>query len=337
MVKNIIKKVLPKQMQSYIRNIKNNINLIRYYNYDRKKFQKAYTREIEKASKEQLEAKMMFHSHAIEKGLSHNELRYKFGESALTQLASTMEAYRRRFDTNNLRYQIALSCIRNYELVHINNDIEITDFLRGIFSENILQRSKEVSLDLGGYENITSESKKRNNSLSFRELAKNRYSIREFSEDKVSLDDIKEAVEISLKTPSVCNRQPSKVLIIRDKKVMEQVLSLQGGYTGYKLPPCLLLITASNNAFVGINERNEGYIDGGLFAMSILYSLEYKSLAACALNAMMSVKKEKQIKKILQLKDSDLLIMFIAVGGVPGTVKVATSTRNNLTEVLSIV
>ena len=58
-------------------------------------------------------------------------------------------------------------------------------------------------------------------------------------------------------------------------------------------------MTADLRAFMGANEHNEGYVDGGLFGMSLLYSLETCGLAACPLNTMFSEEADEQTPTML--------------------------------------
>lgn len=149
---------------------------------------------------------------------------------------------------------------------------------------------------------------------------------------------IESALSISMKTPTVCNRQPNRVYVVKNKKVMEKVLEIQGGYKGYKLPAILILVSTDNRAFVSINERNEGFIDGGLFSMSLLYALEYEGLGACALNAMMNHDKEQEIKRILNVSEFENLIMFIAVGQIPDKgVKCPKSQRDTYQKIMRVI
>lgn len=117
-----------------------------------------------------------------------------------------------------------------------------------------------------------------------------------------------------MKTPSVCNRQSSRIRLITNPKLIKNTLDVQGGYRGYKYPQVLLLLTTDTSSFVDIKERNQVYVDGGLFAMSLLTSLEYVGLAACALNAMFNLEAELNVRQILNIPENENLIMFITVG-----------------------
>ncbi|MGH2182869.1 nitroreductase family protein, partial [Enterococcus faecalis] len=122
--------------------------------------------------------------------------------------------------------------------------------------------------------------------VDFKYLALNRYSIRDYDSSDVDLGMLNEAIEIALKSPSVCNRQSARVYVINDKKEIKELLNIQGGFNGYELPPCLILVTCDIQDFIDISERNQPYIDGGIFAMSLIYALEYQGFATCTLNTM---------------------------------------------------
>ena len=50
------------------------------------------------------------------------------------------------------------------------------------------------------------------------ELVEKRRSIRKFSDEKVSEEDLKEILTIALHAPTAKNRNPVRYIIIRDKK-----------------------------------------------------------------------------------------------------------------------
>lgn len=146
--------------------------------------------------------------------------------------------------------------------------------------------------------------------------------------------ELEKAIEMSLRTPSVCNRQPARVRIFTDQQLISKALKVQGGFGGYDIPPALLLVTADLRAFMGANEHNEGYVDGGLFGMSLLYSLETCGLAACPLNTMFSEEADEQTRSMLAVPDNEVFIMYIAVGHFRETSKICRSQRFGIDRVL---
>lgn len=169
----------------------------------------------------------------------------------------------------------------------------------------------------------------------FVELAEHRYSVSEYSAEPVSQDVLDKVYAVAMKTPSVCNRQATRVYQITNPAKVKAALDIQGGFHGYAAPPVLLLVTSDIRAFMNESERNEPFTDGGLFSMSLLYALEAYGLAACPLNAMFDLSQAQCTRKLLGIPDNEFLIMYIAVGNFPDTVPVCCSTRKAVADVVT--
>ncbi|MBC9722800.1 MAG: nitroreductase family protein [Lactobacillus sp.] len=331
-MKTIKKFLSPK---TTLRSIKNRVILKKLYTNDFNNFYHSFSLDDSKSNIEQLEAKLLFFAHSLEKGLSHGNFRAGFGIGVLNNLAESISIYNQKeFDRTKEKYQIALSALKHYQKFHEEKNYSI-EFFKKIFSNDILTEIAAADLDLSGVKIVSNCEKITNKKKNFEELALGRTSIREFDSTPVSNEKVCHAIQIALKTPSVCNRQPARVYQVTNQEKIEELLKVQGGYNGYPLPPVLLLVTASNTSFIYLVERNEGFIDGGLFSMSLLYGLEYEGLAACALNAMLTIEKEKEIRRILELPKEENLIMFIAVGNIPQLIKSPKSHRVSIESVLT--
>ncbi len=57
---------------------------------------------------------------------------------------------------------------------------------------------------------LTRESKQDNNQVSFSKLVERRHAIRSYADMPVSRQELEDAIAMSLRTPSVCNRQPTR-------------------------------------------------------------------------------------------------------------------------------
>ncbi|NES66883.1 MAG: nitroreductase, partial [Okeania sp. SIO2D1] len=113
--------------------------------------------------------------------------------------------------------------------------------------------------------------------------------------------------------------------------------SCQNGNRGFGEQASKVLIVTSNlEHFASIGERYQGWIDGGMFSMSLVYGLHSLGLGICCLNWSFKKKQDRQLKIIAGIPDSDLVIMMIAVGHLPEEFKVAQSPRKPLKEVLII-
>lgn len=303
---------------------------------DIKKFSKNAAFSLFDDSFDQLSARIMYNVHAIEKGMSHvQNFRPGFGSRALSSLNDALVVYENKnYKKNSYPYIQGKSIIVKYMRLHKEMNYDI-DFMEEFVSKEFL---KEVPSTSTGTKKIYSNDKKNNKKINFLELAKNRSSVREFSGNSIDEEKIINALRIAEKTPSVCNRQGWKVFLVRDKQTIEKLLKFQRGFSGYSyLPEAVLIIGVSSSTFLSPVERNEVFVDGGLFSMSVLYGLEYEGLAAVALNAMMNSKDEDSIRKLINISDEIQLTMFIAVGDLKAETIVPVSDRRSVEDFITIV
>ncbi|KAB8288022.1 nitroreductase [Bifidobacterium ramosum] len=300
------------------------------------RFDRNYSR-LKTRTKTQAEARVIFFTHQIEKGLSHADFKYGFGKKIFLELPSRLadlESYDSLY-TNNSVYCNALAALHEYVNRHQAIGFDLSWYSN--------QFSKEQWADIISYDGeigksvvITSKEKESNDILSFRELCLHRHSVREFSPQQVSVEEVLPALSLSMRTPSVCNRQPTRLHIITNPSTIAKALSIQGGINGYKNPPMLILITSDLSAFMTSYEHNEGYTDGGLFGMTLLYSLESYGFATCPLNTMFTRKKDSATRKLLNIPDNEILIMYIEVGHFAQRALTCRSTRFDISRIMTV-
>lgn len=170
----------------------------------------------------------------------------------------------------------------------------------------------------------------------FANLVAARHSTRMFSAEPVDQALLEESVAHALRTPSVCNRQGGRVYILRDPEALHEALEIQGGTRGFSEEiRTLLIVTCSLEVFRGGRERNQAWVDGGLFAMTLIYALTYVGLGSCPLNWSSSPRQDRKLRHLLELPEEEIIIMMIAVGHLLPEFTVAASPRRPLSEVLS--
>ncbi|MGQ4834390.1 MAG: nitroreductase family protein [Candidatus Asgardarchaeia archaeon] len=65
--------------------------------------------------------------------------------------------------------------------------------------------------------------------MSLYEIAKQRATVREFSKDKIDINDVIYAVNVAKEAPSGANKQPWRFLIVTDRKIKEEIRKLCEG------------------------------------------------------------------------------------------------------------
>lgn len=303
--------------------------------FERRKRSYAHGRSAEGVSGAR--ARMIFHAHAIEKGLSRSDFRAGFGKIAVPGLAKEMNAWLSAGrDLDDPFLQSSAAVMKTYFDRHAALNADVSHY-RQLFSEDVRDIIDNVTHQEGGVvpaDQIREITREAESDRSFIEVMYGRRSVREFTPETVTDEDIARAVQIAMQAPSVCNRQGARVHQFEDPRIIKSVLDIQGGFSGYKMPPRLLLVTADLDAFLFAPERNQPFVDGGLFMMSLLLGLTQVGLGSCSLNTAMGTEKETAIRKIIDIPDHEVFISFIAVGHYEEKVLVPRSKRTDMGHVL---
>ena len=125
---------------------------------------------------------------------------------------------------------------------------------------------------------------------------------------------------------------------MHEKDLIEQVLKVQSGNRGFgHLANKLIVLTVESGAFLGLNERNDVFVNGGIYAMNLLYALHYYQIGACPLNWCSMPEQDLELRKICNILHSEAVIMLIACGGVPDKFKLVASHKDDSSNILKVI
>ena len=247
--------------------------------------------------------------HGLEKSLSFSSRNPASGWVAAATLVHVLDSARK---AKNWGFQdlVAKMVLQRF-LEHPDNiqDPRSKDFLNRI-------ESFHTSIDAPvGMECFAEERLLRGKMAQPEDFFFSRYSVREYRDEKVPLETILRAVRLSLKTPSVCNRQAWHVYHTDSEKIKKIALSFQTGNRGFGHQiPNLLIVTADLRAFVPSQERYQHWIDGGMFAMSLVYAFHSLGLVSCCLNWSQTPVADLRIRGALNIDPHHSIIMMLGIG-----------------------
>lgn len=169
----------------------------------------------------------------------------------------------------------------------------------------------------------------------FAELALARRSVRDYRPDPVPRSLVEMAVAVAQLSPSACNRQPCRVLVVSEPGEKESLLRYQNGNRGFgHLAPHVAILSADERSFFDASERHEPYIGGGLFAMSLILALREQGVASCCLNWCVPPAHDMAVHRLFDLPSEHRIIMLISFGWPPEGCQVPRSPRRSRQEVL---
>ncbi len=155
-----------------------------------------------------------------------------------------------------------------------------------------------------------------------------RYTIRDFNDFVIDKQIIIRALDLANKTPSSCNRQPWYTYHIDNKELIRNILNIQNGARGFAHQiSCLLIVTIDVRAYDTAVERYQGWIDGGMYGMSVIYALHSLGIGTCCLNWAKSIKDDMKLRRIIPIHKEHNALMMISAGIPKEELKVCRSTR----------
>ena len=298
-----------------------------------------YSADSPSLSDENLRALIAMDAHRIEKGLALRAPRVAFGIWFLERLLNNLKGYQAAHGSDHwvamarqtLRAYVDFNEQRGYRPTVVYEGVAALDVQGG----DPLWTQEDSDGTCGGTMSLLASAVRRDACLDLQSFFRSRHSIRQFGEGSVPRQVIESAVSMAMYSPSVCNRQSWRVHVYTEPQAKASVLSLQNGNRGFGDQAAHVLIVASEiESFASVGERNQCWIDGGMFSMSLIYALHSLGLGTCCLNWSVEKEKDSALRTVAGIPDSQAVIMMIAVGPLPEVLSVARSARRPLNHIV---
>lgn len=281
----------------------------------------------------QLESNIIRRYHVIEKGLSMPDFRPRFGEEMVRQLVGMLNQWNQlagACQPPNSQITAARAVLRSYAQKHLSLGVDVSDILGG-------HRIEEPDLDCaaGGikpYQSLPPEDRE-----ALLRMLNSRCSVRHFdqgrSPDRAAVE---RAVSAAIRSPSVCNRQTWRAHLYEGEKA-QKVLALQDGNRGFgHTIPAVFVVSSDLRYFTSTHERYQAWIDGGMFAMSLLLGLQAEGFGAVAMNWCVLNERDQELRRTAKIPDCERIIMMIGFGYPADGCMVPLSLRRPLEDILRV-
>lgn len=267
--------------------------------------------------------------HRLEKSLSFRNRRKGSGWSAASDLVTLMS--RGGFDPAAAGYHENVGIKVLHDFVALSPE----EHRAREQVDRFLQQTKLASAE-GGVIDLCADDLLAGRLESPERFFLSRHSVRDFQPRPVPRELLERAVQLAMKTPSVCNRQAWHLYHLEQRESIDRALQLQNGNRGFGHEiPCLLIVTADLTAFDTHGERFQHWIDGGMFTMSLVLALHSLGLASCCLNWSRGPLDDLALRKSVRIDGAHTVITMMAVGYASENLKVCYSARRPLQSILS--
>lgn len=270
-------------------------------------------------------------NHVIEKGMSMKNTRKGFGQEKIKCLIDRLKLYNEKYGKENPDFLIyPLSTIQTYIKYQKDDGIEIHD-IESSFSELCSQAGIDrAKLNVPAGINLYKDSDIIESAKGdFSSLLYSRHSIRYFKDELPSREILERALTLAARTPSACNRQAWHTHIYFGDKAHD-ILDMQGGCNGFSHDiHCCVVVTADMKGFLDY-EPFQCYIDGGLYAQNLINALHYEGLGTIPLSCGFYNDKLSKIQSKYDIPKNEVMIVIIGCGVLAEEMKIATSTRRDI-------
>ena len=315
----------PASLKRRYRVARNTVRLVRNVMYDAGRYQKFSGTCCVKQTPQQIDAEITKIYHAIEKGLSLPTPRPGFGRERIAALCDLLEARISDGGAWTRACANAVNALDGYAQFNAARHTPISPCVTRVLD---LAHAHGFATDGSPTRSLLRTDVIAATCFDAQRFFWSRHSIRQFAPGPLDYAKVHRAIDMARSTPSVCNRQSGRVLIVSNTGSNFDLLRHQNGNAGFgHHAQAVLVVTSDLNCFLEPEERYQPWIDGGMFAMSLILALHAEGLGACCLNWSSDVRTDKAFRAAAELKDEENVIMLIAVGNLPETLSVANSER----------
>ena len=232
------------------------------YLYD-KNFYKKYNMES-KISLNTLGYESIIHTHTLEKGMEHFELRPFAVKNAgyiinLLKRESKFDNYKNTFSFIN-----GINSLREYKKIYEDHDWKGQDEYKKV--SEFLKDYVDIEQQKAGAFILTKKELEKDYNIDYLKFVKSRHSTRNYKNEQIKLEDVKKVVDMAKYSASACNRQYIKLHFYPSGKMRDNVILYALGKGGLYLEGVnTFIITFDVNGLTSVKKGIKDILMLGLF------------------------------------------------------------------------
>lgn len=305
-----------------------NIKKGRDFSRDRKLFFKNYMYS-QPLTKEKIDFELLLEIHKIEKGLACVNPR-PFGIDKVKTIIKLLKLNQNNNYSNSFATDLAYNTLIEYKNFYKEKKwVDREEYQ--LVKEYMAIDHKYNKIPAGAIEITKKDITKYK--IDYKKFIMDRKSVRNYSNLPLKKEDIKYAIECAILSPSACNRQMCKIYQISKNKndIVEHYAQGLGLFDLTNANYFVVTFDLSSCYIIG--ERNQGYLNAGLFSMNFVNALHSLGIGSCFMQFGNSVKEEIMMKKELDIPDNERIAVIIVAGYYDEVSKIPHSARKSVEDV----
>lgn len=286
-----------------------------------------------KYQKSRIEAEIIRNVHSIEKGLSLAAPRLGFGVAKIKELFTLCETYLALkpetleclcFARDALAAYLDFHAAKNY----VDENISAIKIAYEKLAST-LPRSENAEI-FGGNETLA-VSDMVFDAEQVERLFNTRHSIREFSGESVSDEDLEKAIKLAQRCPSACNRQGVRIYSISGKTLVADMGKALEGIGGFANDVDKFLLVTGKKSAYRADEKNQFIVSAAIFCAYLSLTLHTFKIASCIIQRPLRPNNSwDKICDKYKIPRDEQLVALIGVGRYKKETTVPVSKRYEL-------
>jgi nitroreductase len=138
-----------------------------------------------------------------------------------------------------------------------------------------------------------------------------RRSIRKYTDEPISDQDIKELLQAAMAAPSAGNQQPWEFIVVNDREILNKIPEVHPYSQMLKMAPLAIIVCGNMD-----KERHEGYWvqDCSAATENILIEAQYKGLGAVWLGVYPRKERIRGLKELFSLPENIIPLSIVSIG-----------------------
>lgn len=276
-----------------------------------------------------IELDLLLLSHSLEKGMGIPRPRSKFGYKKAVRLLELLEEYLKYgYNTQTYAFNEGASVLRAY-LSFTDNEVSTLYSRYKIIEEStvtkyaagpsICQNMNEL------YEKIDLEQ--------INYFLRSRHSIRSYEKKIVEDEVIYKVLDLASTAPSACNRQPIKVYITTDPKIVMRISDIIPGNQGFEDEIINWAIVVADRNMFAPGEALQWYINGGIYLSYFIEALHAYNLGSCIFQIPIVHSATSKLRDLVAIPNNEAIIAAVGFGYPSKENKFLAASRKPVEEV----
>lgn len=259
--------------------------------------------------KDQILANVMLCIHQLEKGMSFTKSARIFGEEKALFIVKSLRSYTKEYGSHQV-VTWATNVLADYLK---NPNSTKNEQARKSIAAYVEENKALLGLFATGTKVV--EEPHEFDEQVIKDFFNSRSSVREYSNEPITDEEIMKVMEFASCTPTACNRQTARVHVYRDKVLMNKLVENQLGHQNWcNNATAIFVITSNVSYFNSSYEHVQAFVDGGLYAMNFDWGLHLYHIASCYKMYVRLPEIDKEFHEISGIPDNEFPIVLILAG-----------------------